>query len=129
MKTLEAFPLVMEKLTILGKTNPDILAIILCGSYARGEQDDDSDIDIMIVTEDKGKWLENDGWTAEILRADSITREKWGIVETFRCFAGETELEINIAPAEWIALSEDKGTRQVLESGYSIIYDKGNYIL
>ena len=44
------------------QTQPDIRAVLVCGSRARGEADRWSDLDVMILTTDRPRYISDSGW-------------------------------------------------------------------
>lgn len=123
MKKLESLT---RKLNLFAEKNTDILAVLLVGSYARNKQHEKSDIDIMIITTDEMKYLNDYNWINMIAESSAVEKENWGMVNTLRCFSDQTEIEFNICPTEWITLPTDPGTERVLRDGYKIIFERNN---
>jgi predicted nucleotidyltransferase len=103
----------------------DIKAAVLVGSYARGEQRADSDIDICILTCNTGKLLSHVSLFARfgaILKTDI---EHYGAVTSLRVwYKNGFEVEFGITGPEWISRPLDAGTREVLKGGFRVIADK-----
>ena len=67
--TKERFDEVRSLLTGLrewAERRPDVLAVGLAGSWARGDARMDSDVDLMLVTEEPRPYLEKDAWVREL---------------------------------------------------------------
>lgn len=126
MNTVSDICLIQNKLNVFAAQSEDIAAILLVGSYARNEQHDKSDIDIMIITGDEMKYITDCSWVNSIADISSIEKENWGIVNTLRCFSKQTEIEFNICTTEWITLPLDPETEKVLRDGYKIIFERND---
>ena len=112
------------------KTNNEILAIGLCGSWARGTPGPDSDIDLSIITADK-EIFKSPTWLEEIdfdIIRDKLLRfedRKYGRVWSRHVFLESgTEIEFSFADKSWADIDPiDAGTQKVVSDGYRIIYD------
>ncbi len=107
------------------QSDGDILAVILAGSYARGEQRVDSDIDILILTRNAEKLLSDVSLFSRfggILKTDI---EHYGAVISLRVwYENGLEAEFAVAGVEWVSRPLDAGTRKVLKDGFRVIVDK-----
>ncbi len=122
-----------EILTLIAeyaKSNNQILAIGLCGSWARGTARPDSDIDLSIITENKLIFKKTD-WIEE-LDFEKINEtikyfedRVYGRVWSRHVFLNsKTEIEFSFADKSWADTDNlDEGTRKVVSDGYKIIYD------
>jgi len=63
-----------EVLDILGNYLSDVLGIYLVGSYARNEQNKDSDIDILVISEQNNKEIESGKYSISIVPLLSIKK-------------------------------------------------------
>src|SRR3712207_1409851 len=69
---------------VLGRTvawarqQPDIRGLALVGSWARGGARADSDVDLVVLTSRRDRYLEEDGWTAALGSARVLRTEAWG---------------------------------------------------
>ncbi len=114
----------------LACTYPEILAVGLCGSWARGTQRPDSDFDLSLVTEEPDRFRSKE-WIGRIdfksfgEELESYRDADYGPTWSrhVRLSRG-TEIEFGFAPQSWADTSPlDPGTRRVVENGYRIIYD------
>jgi predicted nucleotidyltransferase len=104
---------------------PDIVAIGLAGSWARGDASMDSDVDVVLLTEEQAPYLEDDAWVYEMGGVGLVWTRMWGSV-TERRFAlpSGLEVELGVAPPSWAAIDPvDEGTRRVVADGVSVLYD------
>jgi hypothetical protein len=104
---------------------PDIVAVGLAGSWAHGDARMDSDVDIVLLTENRAPYLEDEAWVYEVGGVGLVWTRGWGTV-TERRFALPSGLEVQlvVAPPSWAATDPvDEGTRRVVTDGVSILYD------
>jgi hypothetical protein len=104
---------------------PDILAIALVGSYARGAARADSDIDLVLICESAQPYLADESWLSTFGKPMRIETEDWGLVQSKRVFYDDgAEVEFGITAPEWTATDPvDEGTRQVIGDGVQIVSD------
>ena len=104
---------------------PDVVAVGLAGSWARGDARMDSDVDVVLLTEDRAPYLEDGAWVYEMGGVELVWTRRWGTV-TERRFAlpSGLEVELVVAPLSWAATDPvDEGTRRVVTDGVSVLYD------
>ena len=104
---------------------PDVVAVGLAGSWAHGNARMDSDVDVVLLTEDRTLYLEDDAWVYEVGGVRLVWTRGWGPM-TERRFAlpSGLEVELGVAPPSWAATDPvDEGTRRVVADGVSIVYD------
>ena len=70
MKTIEHILDFLDAFITWASDQPDVQGVALVGSYARGAARDESDIDLVILTDQPPKYLENILWV-----------ERFGVVE------------------------------------------------
>ena len=105
--------------------HPDVVAVGLAGSWARGDARMDSDVDVVLLTENQVPYLEDDAWVREVGGVGPVWTRRWGPV-TERRFAlpSGLEVEFGVAPPSWAATDPmDEGTRRVLTDGVLVLYD------
>ncbi|MBX5477024.1 MAG: nucleotidyltransferase domain-containing protein [Clostridia bacterium] len=81
---------------------PLILGVALVGSYARGDFREDSDVDLVVVTQDETRTLQaiRDEFRLEDIVDARI--EEWGILTSLRVFyAGGLEVEYGVVTKAW----------------------------
>jgi uncharacterized protein len=103
---------------------PDIEGVALVGSYARDAANEESDVDLMILTTEVEKYFQNQSWTLQFGEVERCKVESWGRVESLRIFyKGRMEVEYNFSLPDWASIPFDGGTHQVVDDGMKIIYD------
>ena len=95
---------------------PDVLAVGLIGSWARGAAGPGSDIDVVVVSADpERRARRSDGWPPGLPPLQAPRRRRWGFL-----LAGATELEVGVVPVRW---AEDPRTQRIVDDGLRIVYD------
>jgi predicted nucleotidyltransferase len=106
---------------------PDVLGAALVGSYARQAASPDSDVDLVILCESPSDLLRSSGWVGRFGEPDRIAGEDWGRVTSLRVwYADGLEVEFGIADRAWASAPLDNGTRQVIDDGCAILFDRGS---
>lgn len=103
-----------------------ILATALVGSFARGTATDDSDIDLILITEQPHVYLQDNQWLEAFGHVLKVGIEDWGLVQSKRAFyEGNLEVEFGITTPQWAATNPlDSGTRRVLADGVRVLSDR-----
>lgn len=105
-----------------------IESIIIVGSYARGTNKENSDLDIVIITSNKSGMLAKQGFIQEFGEVYKQQIEYYGACTSIRVwYKDRKEVEFGIVEPSWISMPLDTGTHQVLSDGYKIIIDKKRY--
>jgi len=116
---------VMQRAAQWARTQPDIRALLLVGSWARDAARPDSDVDLVVLTTTP-EWYSPDGaWTRE-LGAVAISRVQQGgaIAERRIVLPSGLEVEVGIGPLSWAQIDPvDAGTRRVVTDGCRILHD------
>jgi predicted nucleotidyltransferase len=113
-----------ERLIAWSRTRPDVCALGVVGSYARGTARGDSDLDVVVVCEEPARLLDDQSWLREFGTYESIVVETYGIVTSiFVDYDRGLEIEFGIAPQGWTDIPVDSGTERVVRDGMIICYD------
>jgi uncharacterized protein len=81
---------------------PEVRAIALAGSWARGEARADSDVDLIVLAQSPEALVSDTSWTACVGPPTLVTVEEWGAVRSVRVrYANGEEVEFGIGPVEW----------------------------
>jgi predicted nucleotidyltransferase len=103
----------------------DVAAVLLVGSFASGDAGPDSDVDLVIITEEKREFIEDWDWAREFGPAEGISWEDWGKIRSLRVhFKNGLEVEFGLASTDWLTTPFDSGTSEVLLSGVAIVFDQ-----
>ena len=108
--------------------DPEITALLVVGSYARGTNKADSDLDLVILTSRKADMVKGPSFVARFGDVKRQQTEEYGACTSVRAWYRDgREIEFGLVEPSWIALPLDPGTRQVLSDGFWIILDKKGY--
>lgn len=120
----------LDLIKVFAESNERIIAVGLCGSYARGNARADSDIDLSILVNDKLKfksstWIETFDFDKINERLDFFEDKEYGRVWSRHVFLkSKVEIEFSFANISWADTENlDEGTRKVVSDGFKIIYD------
>ncbi len=106
---------------------PDVVAVGLAGSWARGNPTMESDVDLVALTTAKESYLESEAWIEELGGVQVIRTHDWGPLYTERRSVLPTglEVEFRLAPPEWAATDPpDPDTGEALgNGGLRVLYD------
>ena len=76
---------------------PDILAAALVGSYARSAATDESDVDLMLLTDASAAYVVDTEWAASFGDVRTAQVEFWGSLTTLRVwYRNDLEVEFNV---------------------------------
>jgi uncharacterized protein len=116
-----------ERIVRWTRGRPDVRGVALVGSWARDEQRPDSDLDVVVLTDDPDRYIADAPWADEFRDAELIATRDWGGLteQRLRFPSGlELELELGVAPVEWASTEPlDPGTRQVVRDGMRVLHD------
>jgi len=104
------------------RTDGRVKELLLVGSYAREEQRPDSDIDLVLISDNKESLLELD-WIELYGRTSQVSREEYGACTSIRVFYEDgSEIEYGIVDMSWLSLPLDPGTERVLYDGHVVLF-------
>lgn len=107
---------------------PYIESVIIVGSYARGTNKEDSDLDIVIITPNKSEMVEKQDFVQNFGEFYKKQTEYYGACTSVRVwYKNGPEVEFGIVEPSWIEKPLDSGTNKVLSDGYRIVLDKKGY--
>jgi putative acetyltransferase len=96
----------------------------IVGSYARGDNHSNSDIDIVLITPETNLFTENTTWLSELFpTATNISHEIWGATQAFRFWLDDLEVELNFCPPFWASIPVEPGTANVVHGGMTLLRD------
>lgn len=103
----------------------DIRAVALVGSYARLAANEASDVDLVIITEEPRKYLNNTEWTRVFGVVIARKIEEYGKLTSLRVwYESGLEIEYGFTTREWAKPPLDEGTRRVVEDGLRVLFEK-----
>lgn len=103
----------------------DIRAVALVGSYARLAANESSDVDLVIIAEEPGKYLNNTEWTRVFGIVIAKKIEEYGKLTSLRVwYESGLEIEYGFTTRDWAKVPLDAGTRQVVEGGLRVLFEE-----
>ena len=119
----------LQAATEWARAQPDIAALALVGSYARGEARPDSDLDLVVITSDPARYLADLSWTTRFGEVSHFQLEDYGKVTSVRVwYADGLEVEYGLTAEDWAALPLDEGTRAVISNGMKVLFEQGDML-
>jgi len=107
------------------KKRKDIRAVALVGSYARETATEVSDVDLVILTEKPNEYITDTEWIKVFGRAITKEVEKYGKLTSIRVwYESGLEVEYGFTTRDWVTYPLDKGTKQVLDNGMRVLFEK-----
>jgi predicted nucleotidyltransferase len=103
----------------------DIRALVLVGSWARGVPRPDSDVDLIVLTDDVERYLDGDDLLQGLGAVQVVREYNWGAIEERRLLLPSgLEVEVGIGRPSWASSGPiDEGTRQVVTAGARALHD------
>ena len=94
MKTIDDIREFLDPFVAWASSQEDVQAIALVGSYARGEAREDSDIDLVILTDQSKTYFEDVRWTERFGAIEKHETEDYGRLISLRVwYRNGTEVE------------------------------------
>ncbi|WP_199431515.1 nucleotidyltransferase domain-containing protein [Qaidamihabitans albus] len=121
----QEFTELLRRATQWASASPDIIAVGVVGSWARGAERMDSDVDLVFVVDQVAPYWYHDDWVLP-LGSSGITRtQKWGPLHERRfVLDAGLEVEAGFVTRQWTRTGPvDVGTRRVVSAGMRIVYD------
>lgn len=119
---------VVSSVTEWAESQADIFAVGVVGSWARGNQHSDSDVDLVVLTPDNAAYTSTDGWikAAIGIPAPVVRRKEWrALTERRLRLASGLEIEFGFVEPSWARIDPiDPGTAEVvIDGGLLPVYD------
>lgn len=126
MKNIEAIRNFLNAFVTWASARPDVQGIALVGSYARGAAKDDSDIDLVILTDRPQKYLDEIKWVKRFGNIEKHQTADYGKLISLRVwYQNGPEVEFGIVSPDWAAIPLDAGTREVILGGMIVLFEQG----
>lgn len=115
---------VLEAFCRWARSQPDVAAVVLVGSYARGNASEGSDVDLVILTPDVDRYLRDRSWVSLFGETAGCRREDYGRLTSVRAFyRGGLEVEYGFSTPDWASVPIDAGTLRVITDAMKVLYD------
>ena len=117
-----------DKLKEYARKTSHIESIVVVGSYARGTNKENSDLDLVILTSNKPDMAANQDFVQDFGEVYKQQTEYYGACTSIRVWYKDgKEVEFGIVDPTWVSKPLDAGTHKVLSDGYKIVIDKKRY--
>lgn len=104
---------------------PDIQALALVGSFAKGTATKTSDVDLVIIAEDPRKYLTSIEWAGAFGSMITYRVEDYGKLTSLRVwYESGMEIEYGFTSVVWAQTPLDAGTRRVIADGMRVLFDR-----
>ena len=120
---------IIEALRQWAQEETSIESVILVGSWARGTNRPDSDMDLCILTARREGLLAENHFPSLFGKVRRQQTEYYGTCTSVRVWyeGGGGDRVWPGGSRTWIALPLDEGTRRVLSDGYCVLYDRAGH--
>jgi predicted nucleotidyltransferase len=126
MKTIEDIREFLDPFVAWASGHLDVQGIALVGSYARGEAREDSDIDLVILTDRPQRYLDEVQWPKRFGVIEKRQSEDYGKLISLRIwYQNGREVEYGITTPDWAGMPLDAGTREVIAGGMIVLFERG----
>lgn len=115
----------IDDLAVWARKRSDLRGIALVGSWARGSARMDSDVDVILLTDEAAEYIEKEQWARELGVKAIINTRKWGVLTERRLALPDgLEVEVGVVSPSWARTAPlDKGTAQVVAGGLIPLHD------
>jgi uncharacterized protein len=116
---------VVERVSGWAAGREDVGGVLLVGSWARGGARAHSDVDLVLLTTEPGRYADDEAWVRELALGEVIRNRAWGPVTEWRHrTASGLEVEVGIGPVGWARTDPvDDGTRRVVTDEVRLLHD------
>src|SRR5205085_4257443 len=115
----------LDRVAAWAHAQPDLAALALVGSRARGTARAESDLDLVFLTRDPERYVRDESWAQELGAASvQATAHRGALVEQRLKLVWGPELDVGVGSPRWASVAPlDPGTERVTREGLRIVYD------
>lgn len=119
----------LNDVTNWASAQSDILALALIGSYARDAATETSDVDLVLISSNPERYLQDSDWVQRFGIVEKQQVEDYGLLISIRVwYADGREVEYGITDERWAAIPLDEGSRRIISDGMRVLFEQ-NHIL
>ncbi|CAA9536272.1 MAG: hypothetical protein AVDCRST_MAG79-1398 [uncultured Thermoleophilia bacterium] len=121
----EEVRVLLERLAAWAGRRPDVCALALVGSWARGAAGPTSDVDVVLLTTEPWRYVDHVDWLDDVGAVHLLQTRSWGAVTERRvALPSGLEVEFGIGSPSWASTDPvDPGTRRVVTDGLGVLHD------
>jgi hypothetical protein len=117
-----------DRLLSWAESTSSVRGVAVVGSWARGNAWMDSDVDVIVLTDNPVSFLVGSAWVEPATGQDApiVRSQAWGPILTERRvrLASDLEVEFGFTTSQWSATDPvDRGTERVVQGGCQVLYD------
>ena len=125
MKTIEHIRDFIDGFVAWASAQADVHAVALVGSYARAATHDNSDIDLVLLTDQPEKYLADITWAERFGTVERHKIEDYSKLTSLRVWYRDGhEVEYGLTTPDWIAPPLDPGTKRVIDDGMLVLFER-----
>jgi len=125
MLTIDHIQTFLDQFLAWAAAQADIQAIGLVGSYARNAARLDSDIDLVVLSRNPQRYLEDTHWASLFGKVERQQVEEYGPLTSLRIwYTGGREVEYGLTDESWAAVPLDKGSASVIANGMQVLFER-----
>ena len=129
MKTIEDIRDFLTAFISWASSQADVQGVALLGSYARAAARDDSDIDLVVLTDQPSRYLDDIQWIERFGKVEKHQTEDYGKLTSLRVwYQNGPEVEYGITTPDWASTPLDAGTLQVISDGMLVLFERGDLL-
>lgn len=115
----------LERVRMWAEARPDVVAVGMAGSWARGDARMDSDVDLVILTHEPRGYVEGETWIQTFGGLRIVRTQAWGpMTERRFVLSSGLEVEAGIVPPSWAVTDPvDPELPPIIRDGFRILYD------
>ena len=116
----------LRRLGAWAERRPDVCGAALVGSWARGTARVTSDVDVVLLTTEPARYVDDVDWLHDLGAVRLVRTRSWGAVTERRvALPSGLEVELGIGSPSWASTDPvDPGTRRVVADGLRGLYDR-----
>lgn len=120
----EEFDRLMDRVAAWAAAQPDLVGVAVVGSRARGTARADSDLDLVFLSSDPGRYIRDEEWAHELAGEVRAGAHRGALIEQRVKAPWGPELDVGIGSPRWASINPvDPGTERVTREGLRIVHD------
>jgi GrpB-like predicted nucleotidyltransferase (UPF0157 family)/predicted nucleotidyltransferase len=115
----------LDQVASWAEHRPDIRAVALVGSHARGQATALSDIDLIVIAEKPARLLADTRWADTFGHVVRHRLEEYGRVTSLRVvYRNGPEVEFGVTDASWAGAPLDEGTARIIDGCMRVVFER-----